>query len=125
MLANIIRVGRGDLTMNKRDVNRKGTKEDHSFRNVYKIELSGLLGNNYDELDDNNLKVNIKAILLKIVAFLIVGIMTFFVFQEDMWSTDTRTASLASIAFIGTTLIVGYIVSILIELLFGRKSNSK
>lgn len=111
--------------MNKRDVNRKGTKEDHSFRNVYKIELSGLLGNNYDELDDNNLKVNIKAILLKIVAFLIVGIMTFFVFQEDMWSTDTRTASLASIAFIGTTLIVGYIVSILIELLFGRKSNSK
>lgn len=110
--------------MNKRDVNRKGTKEDHSFRNVYKIELSGLLGNNYDELDDNNLKVNIKAILLKIVAFLIVGIMTFFVFQEDMWSTDTRTASLASIAFIGTTLIVGYIVSILIELLFGRKSNS-
>lgn len=69
--------------------------------------------------------MNIKAILLKIVAFLIVGIMTFFVFQEDMWSTDTRTASLASIAFIGTTLIGGYIVSILIELLFGRKSNSK
>ncbi|MGH2016036.1 hypothetical protein [Aerococcus urinaeequi] len=60
--------------MNKHDVNRKGTKDDHSFRNVYKIEISGLHGNNYDELDDNNLKISIKSILLKVVVSLIVGV---------------------------------------------------
>lgn len=111
--------------MNKRDVNRKGTEDDHSFRNVYKIELSGLLGNNYDELDDNNLKVNIKSILLKVVVFLIVGVITFFIFQEGMWATDTRSASLSTLAFIGSTLVVGYLATVLVDLLFGRKRKSK
>ena len=74
--------------MNKHDVNRKGTKDDHSFRNIYKIEISGLQGNNYDELDDNNLRVSIKSILLKVVVFLLVGVTTFFIFKEDMWSTE-------------------------------------
>lgn len=111
--------------MNKRDVNRKGTEDDHSFRNVYKIELSGLLGNNYDELDDNNLKVNVKSMLVKIVVFLIVGIIAFFIFQEGMWASDTRSATLSSLAFIGSTLIVGYLATILVDLLFGRKRKTK
>lgn len=111
--------------MNKRDVNRKGTKDDHSFRHIYKIELSGLLGNNYDELDDNNLKVNIKSILFKIVAFLIVGVIAFFIFQEGMWATDTRSASLSTLAFIGSTLVVGYLATLLVELSFGRKRKPK
>lgn len=115
----------GGTSMNKRDVNRKGTEDDHSFRNVYKIELSGLLGNNYDELDDNNLKVNIKGILLKVVVFLIVGIIAFFIFQEGMWATDTRSASLSTLAFIGSTLVVGYLATVLVDLLFGRKRKSK
>jgi len=111
--------------MNKHDVNRKGTKDDHSFRNVYKIEISGLQGNNYDELDDNNLRVSIKSILLKVVVFLLVGVITFFIFKEDMWSTDTKMASLASIYFILTTLVVGYLGTILVDLLFGRNKKRK
>lgn len=111
--------------MNKHDVNRKGTKDDHSFRNVYKIEISGLQGNNYDELDDNNLKVSVKSILLKVVVFLLVGVITFFIFKEDMWSTDTKAASLASIYFIVTALVVGYLGTVLVDLLFGRKKKSK
>ena len=90
--------------MNKHDVNRKGTKDDHSFRNVYKIEISGLQGNNYDELDDNNLKVSVKSILLKVVIFLLVGLITFFIFKE---------------------LVVGYLGTVLVDLLFGRKKKSK
>lgn len=111
--------------MNKYDVNRKGTKEDHSFRNVYKIEISGLQGNNYDELDDNNLKVSVKSVLLKVVVFLLVGVISFFIFKEDMWSTDTKVASLASIYFIMTTLVVGYLGTVLVDLLFGRAKKSK
>lgn len=111
--------------MNKHDVNRKGTKDDHSFRNVYKIEISGLQGNNYDELDDNNLKVSVKSILLKVVVFLLVGVITFFIFKEDMWSTDTKAASLTSIYFIVTTLVVSYLGTILVDLLVGRKKKSK
>lgn len=111
--------------MNKHDVNRKGTEDNHSFRNVYKIEISGLHGNNYDELDDNNLKISIKSILLKVVVSLLVGVITFFIFKEDMWYIDTKTASLASIYFIVTTLVVSYLGTILVDLLFGRKKKSK
>ncbi|MEY8370903.1 hypothetical protein AAK938_05055 [Aerococcaceae bacterium 50-4] len=111
--------------MNKRDVNRKGTQDDRSFRNIYKIELSGLLGNNYDELDDNNLKISIKSIPIKILVTLIVAIISFFIFRDGMWSSDMETASLSSLAFIGSTIIVSYIVSILIDLLLGRKRKSK
>ena len=111
--------------MNKHDVNRKGTRDDHSFRNIYKIEISGLQGNNYDELDDNNLRVSIKSILLKVVVFLLVGVTTFFIFKEDMWSTDTEAASLASIYFIVTTLVVGYLGTVLVDLLFSRRKKRK
>lgn len=103
--------------MNKNDLNRKGNQDDHSFRNIYKFEISGLLGNNYDELDDNNLKFNFKSFILKVLAFIIVGTISFYTLKEGMWSTDTRTSTINTLIFFGVTLIVGYIVGVIADFL--------
>jgi len=101
--------------MNKKGINHKGTQDDHSFRNVYKIELGGLLGNNYDELDEDNLTFSIKGFLLKIFVFIITATLCFFLFKEKMWSTDTRTAVVYSLGFLGSTLAICFIANSIID----------
>lgn len=111
--------------MNKNDINRKGNQNDHSFRNIYKFEISGLLGNNYDELSEDNLnsKVSLKGFLLKLINLIIFGIIFFFFLKKGMWSTDTRTAVINSLLFIGATLIVSLIGNIIIDSILHNKKK--